>query len=155
MFCLVGVTRHPGNKANVAIRYCGIWQPQPGQLLDFAPIEKELIRLCREFSVLEVTYDPYQLHDMAMRLRQAGIANFKEFNQGADRLKADKQLQDLIMARRISHDGNPLLRQHIDNANIKKAGQDGIRLVKRSPSLKIDSAVALSMCAAKILYFNI
>jgi len=154
-FAMVGVTRHPGNKANVAVRYCGIWQPQPGQLLDFAPIERELIRLCREFSVLEVAYDPYQLHDMAMRLRQAGIANFKEFNQGTDRLKADKQLQDLIMARRISHDGNPLLRQHVDNANIKKAGQDGIRLVKRSPSLKIDAAVALSMAAARILYYNI
>jgi phage terminase large subunit-like protein len=149
------VTRHPERPNDVAVRYSGIWQPQPGQLLDFAPIEQELRRLCATYAVLEVAYDPYQLHDMAMRLKSEGVANFKEFKQGIDRLKADKQLQDLIMGRRIAHDGNPLLRQHIDNANIKKGGQDGIRLVKRSTSLKIDAAVSLSMAANRILYYNV
>lgn len=154
-FALVGVTRHPNNSNNVAIRYCGIYQPSPGQLLDFAPIEQEIRRLCREFAVLEITYDPYQLHDMCMRLKSEGIANVKEFKQSMDRLKSDKQLQDLITSRRIAHDGNPLLRQHIDNANIKKSGQDGIRLVKRANGLKIDAAVALSMAASRILYYNL
>jgi phage terminase large subunit-like protein len=92
---------------------------------------------------------------MAMRLKSAGVANFKEFKQGIDRLKSDKQLQDLIIGRRIAHDGNPLLRQHIDNANIKKAGTDGIRLIKRSTSLKIDAAVCASMAASRILYYNL
>jgi hypothetical protein len=154
-FAVIAISRHPNRNEDTAIRYCGIWQPSPGQLLDFAPIEIEIIRLCKEFSVVEVAYDPYQLHDMAMRLKSAGIANFKEFKQGIDRLKSDKQLQDLIIGRRIAHDGNPLLRQHIDNANIKKAGQDGIRLIKRSASLKIDAAVCASMAASRILYYNL
>jgi phage terminase large subunit-like protein len=149
------ISRHWERKTDTAIRYCGIWQPQPGQLLDFEPIETELIKLCEQYSVVEVAYDPYQLHDMAMRLKKRGIANFREFKQGIDRLKADKQLQDLITTRRVAHDGNPLLRQHIDNANIKKAGQDGIRLVKRSPSLKIDAAVMLSQGTNRILYYNL
>lgn len=137
----------------VEVRYCGIWAS--GTSLDFEPIEHELVRLCREFAVIEVTYDPYQLHDMATRLKKQGIANFREFSQQKDRLIADKQLQDMIMSRRIAHDGNPLLRQHVDNANIKKHGNEGIRLVKRNPSNKIDGAVALSMATSRIRYYNL
>ncbi len=154
-FAMIMVTRHPHRKEDVIVRYCGIWEPPQGKLLDFAPIELELRRLCREFSIIEVAYDPHQLHDMATRLKNSQIANFQSFSQQSARLQSDKQLQDLIMSRRISHDGNPLLKQHIDNANVKKYGQDGIRLVKRSASQKIDAAVSLSMAASRILYYNL
>lgn len=158
-FAVVGVTRHPHRVEDVAVRYCGIWVPPPGGLLDFEPIEIELKRICQEFSVIEVAYDRTQLHDMTNRLRKKGIANFKEFSQETPRLIADKTLQQAIMSRRVSHDGNPLLRSHIDNANAKKSKQDSkqdvIRIVKRTNSLKIDAAVALSMAASRILYYNL
>jgi len=156
-FSIVLVTRHPDRSNEIAVRYCGIWQPAKGQLLDFGPIEDELKKLCREYSVLEVAYDPHQLHDMAMRLNKQQFALFKEFKQGHDRLKADKGLQDLIVNKRIAHDGNPLLRKHIDNANAKTepGEKKGIRLEKRSEKHKIDSAVALSMASARCLYYNL
>jgi phage terminase large subunit-like protein len=154
-FAMVMVTRHPERKQDVMVRYCGIWIPAPGQLLDFAPIEQELRRLCREFAVVEVAFDPHQLHDMATRLKNEQIAHFRPFPQQKDRLQADKQLQDLIMSRRIAHDSNPLLRQQIDNANIKKRGENGIRIVKRSTSQKVDAAVALSMATSRCLYLNL
>jgi hypothetical protein len=154
-FAMVMVTRHPNRKSDIMVRYCGIWEPSPGAYLDFQSIENELRRLCKEFSVVEVAYDPHQLHDMATRLKSQQIANIQAFSQQKDRLVADKQLQDLIMGRRIAHDGNPLFRQHIDNSNVKKYGQDGIRLVKRSTSQKIDAAVSLSMAASRCLYYNL
>lgn len=159
-FSMVAVSRHPHRPEDVAVRYCGIWQPQPGQLMDYQPIEQELRRLCESYSVIEVCYDPTQLHKMAMDMQREGLALFKEFNQQKDRLKADKQLQTIIMARQIAHDGNPLLRQHIDNANAKKysdgsSNESSIRIVKRSDSMKIDAAVALSMGTARILHYNI
>lgn len=154
-FAVIGATRHPHRNEDVAVRYCGVWLPPPGRLLDFAPIEEEIKRLCRDFSVIQVAYDPYQLHDMAMRLRNASIGNSKEFGQAKARLVADKRLQTLIMSRRIAHDGNPMLRRHIDNANIKKYGEEGIRIIKRSTSQKVDAAVALSMAADRILYYNL
>lgn len=154
-FSIVVVSRHPSRPDTVAIRYCGIWQAELGKLIDFEPIEAELVRLCQSLSVVEVAYDPTQLHDMAMRLRKKGIANFREFNQNAPRLLADKQLRDIITARRLAHDGNPLLRQHIDNANVKNHGEDGIRIIKRSRDKKVDAAVATSMAAARCLYFNL
>jgi hypothetical protein len=154
-FAVVLVTRHPHRPADAAVRYCGIWQAQAGEMINFEPIENEIRRICNQYSIVELCYDPYQLHDMCQRLKREGIANVKEFNQAKDRLIADKQLQSLIMARRIAHDGNPLLRQHIDNADIKKHGEDGIRIIKRSGSLKVDAGVATSMGCQRVLYYNL
>ena len=154
-FAVVMTSRHPNRHADVAVRYCGIYQAQAGQMIDFLPIENEIKRLCQEYSVIELCYDPYQLHDMGMRLKREGIVNTQEFSQQKPRLIADKQLQQLIMGRRIAHDGNPLLRQHVDNADCKKTEGDGLRIVKRANSLKVDAAVALSMATARILYYNI
>ncbi len=154
-FAVVGVTRHPSRKEDVAVRYCGIYQATPGQLLDYEPIKQEIRRLCREFSVIEVTFDPTQLHDMTQTMSREGLALFKRFNQGQERLVSDKDLQNLIAGRRVAHDGNPLLRQHIDNAYVKKQGTDGLRIVKRTASLKIDATVALSMGANRCLYYNL
>jgi phage terminase large subunit-like protein len=151
-FAMIMVSRQSDN---VLVHYCGIWQPGKGQLLDYEPIEQELVRLCNEFSIVEVAYDSYQLHSMCTQLKRTGIANFREFKQANDRLVADKQLRDLIINKRLQHDGNPLLRQHIDNANIKNHGEDGIRIIKRNPKLKVDAAVALSMAASRCLYYNL
>jgi phage terminase large subunit-like protein len=100
--------------------------------------------------VVVVVYDPYQLHDLSTRLKKEGVAHFQEFVQGKPRLLSDRGLLDLILSKRIIHDGNVQLRAHIDNANIKKSGE-GMRIVKRATSLKVDAAVALSMASAECM----
>jgi len=154
-FAAVLVTRHPHRSTDIAIRYCGIWQAEPGQLLDYGPIEIEIRRLIANLSIVEIPYDKHELHEMMMRFRQEGLVNVKAFSQADERLVADKLLRDLIIGKRISHDGNPSLAQHIDNANIVNHGKDGIRLVKRTQAKKIDAAVALSMASSRCLYFNL
>lgn len=153
-FAVTLVSRHPHRSDAVAVRYCGIWQAEKGKLLDYEPIEQEIIRLITTFSIIEWPYDPYQLHDMAQRLKRLYAVNAKEFQQTAARLKADKQLRDMIISRRIAHDGNPSLSEHIDNANVVNHGDEGIRLIKRQQPLKIDAAVALSMAVSRMLYYN-
>ena len=152
-FAAVLVSRHPSRSDTTAIRYCGIWQAEVGRYLDFEPIEAEIYRLCNDYSIIEVAYDITQLHDMAQRMRKNGI-NAKVFSQQQARLVADKDLQADIMARRMAHDGNPLLRQHVDNADIKKSSE-GIRIVKRSQSLKVDACVSLSMGRSRLNYYNL
>lgn len=167
-FSAVILTRHPAHLSKVAIRYCGIWQAEPGKFLDFKPIEEELVRIVNQYSILEMAYDPTQLHDMAMRFRKgedfintAGerirrkAVNAKPFDQGKPRLIADKDFQSAIIDRNIVHDGNPLLKQHIDNSDIKKYGEDGVRIVKRTNTLKVDAAVATSMGRARCKYYNL
>jgi phage terminase large subunit-like protein len=111
--------------------------------------------LARTYPVVEFCYDPYQLHDLASRLRREGVGHFYEFTQGALRLVADKQLYDLIRDRAMVHPGHLHdLNAHIANAN-RKAEGDKLRIVKRKPELKIDLAVATSMAAHEAKRLNI
>lgn len=154
-FGLLGITRDPGklDPPGLAVRVVHKWDPPPGGSINFAGPEAVIRALCEEYNVVEVAYDPYQLHDLATRLMGAGVAWFRPFQQGEDRLKADKGLYDLIVHRRIRHDGNADLREHLTNANAKHSiGEDTrLRLVKKSDARKIDLAVCLSMGASECL----
>lgn len=152
-FALVGVSRHPSRPDDPAVRYVQVWVPPAGGLLDFAPIEAEIRRLCSAFAVVEIAYDKTELHDMMMRLHREGVALVRSFSQGQEIEVADRALLDLILSRRLTHDGDLTLRKHIANANVKKASRDSIRIVKRTQSLKIDAAKALSMAASRCLYY--
>lgn len=160
-FGLVGVTRHPRRPEHVAVRFVQKWEPRGGQSggqIDFEGTEDDpgperVIRaLAERHNVLEMAYDPYQLHQMATRIRREGRMMVREFPQKEDRLEADKGLLDLVTQRRIAHDGNTDLRSHIDNADRKTDLETRkLRIVKRTPSLKVDLAVALSMGAYRCL----
>jgi phage terminase large subunit-like protein len=152
-FAIVGVTRHD---QRLAVRYVQVWKPPQGGEIDFTAPERELRRLCAEYNVIQIAYDKTELQDMAQRLRRDKVTWLKKFDQGAARASADKQLYDLIRDRRILHNGEPDLTEHIQNANadINKR-ENQLRLVKRGQQYKIDAAVALSMACAEALRLNL
>jgi len=154
---LVAVTRHPRNNEIVAIRNVRVWEPPTGGKMDYSTtIESSIREWCATHNVVCVTYDPYQLHKMATDLRKEGLTWFAEFSQGKDRLVADKQFYDLVMSRRIAHDGDPTMREHVQNAAAKaQTDMRHLRFVKKAPSLKIDALVAASMAAHLCLRLNL
>lgn len=144
--------RHPQIPDTTLIVYHKKWMPPNGGKIDFYGTEEDpgpervVEKLCKEYNVVCVTYDPTQLHDMTTRLAKKGIAWFKPFNQGQDRLIADGQYRDMIRERRIWHRGEPDLEEHINNSNAQVDSEERkIRIVKRSEKLKIDLTVAGSM----------
>lgn len=152
-FAIVGVSRRDDT---VIVRFCRVWKPPKGGAIDFSEPEAFLREVCTQYNVLQIAYDPYQLHDMATRLRRAGVGWLRSFNQSSERLVADKSLYDAIRDRRIIHDGQPDLAEHVKNANSKSEGDiDKLRIVKRAEHLKIDAAVALSMAHAEARRLNV
>lgn len=151
-FAIIGLSRHPARHDDVAVRLVQVYVPS-GQPLDFNGIQDDLIALIRAHNVVELAYDPLHIHQMMMTIRQRGLCVVRPFHQGADRLIADYGLLQLIVRRGVAHDGNPILRQHLANADRKvEAGvRDQLRIVKRDPSRKIDAAVALAMGAHRCL----
>lgn len=154
-FAMVAVGRS-GDK--FLLRHLKVWKPAKGEKMRFSspadPTDRdypegELRWLADNWNVVCWTYDPYQLHSFCTHLRDEGVGFFEEFSQGQPRLIADKALYDAIRERRIQHQGEPTLREHLDNANSTVEEKDTLRIVKRSPLLKIDAAVALSMAVAK------
>jgi phage terminase large subunit-like protein len=153
-FGIVAVSR---DRDKIVTRFARKWTPPPGGKLQYTnpdnPEDTEypegvLRWLAQTFNVIVFGFDPYQLHHLCNGLRAAGVGLFLEFNQGADRLEADKALYDLIRDRRVVHDGSPDLTEHIKNANQKADPESRrLRIVKRAHKLKIDLAVCLSTAA--------
>jgi len=139
----------------VDVRLAQAYRPPKGGKLDFGPIDAEVRRLCGQYNVIELVADPYQLHDMTQRISNDLIANVYLFSQGAERLVADKALQDRIKNRSIHHDGNADLAEHMANANAKQEGDNKLRIVKRADHLKIDLAVCLSMGSDRLEFWHL
>ena len=180
-FAIVAVSRHPLRHDEVAVRRVRVWDPkEQGGKVNYADPETFLRTIAQGactgpgrhpkskpstdceacvqkdyvpgFNVIQIAYDPYQLVDMMQRLSTDRVAWCEPFLQGADRLMADKQLYDLIMARRLAHKGDPVLRQHVINAGAKVTQEDTkLRIVKKSEAAKIDATVATSMAVAVCL----
>lgn len=146
-FAMVGVSRI-GDQTYP--RFARVWKPPKGGSIDFgAPDGPEMTirnEILKQYNVVQICYDSYQLHDMATRLRNDGLTWMYEFKQGEPRLEADKQLHDVIRDRLITHNGHPDLTEHVKNANAEVNKEDRrLRIVKRAEHLKIDACVALSM----------
>jgi phage terminase large subunit-like protein len=143
-FAVVGVSRI-GDTTYVRFTY--VWKPSKNNKVDFAEPEQTIRDLVKRYNVQQICYDPSQLHDMTTRFIRDALTWIYEFKQGGPRLLADKQLYDQIRDKRIVHDGDPVLAEHVKNANSQADPQDhSLRIVKRAEHLKIDACVALSMC---------
>ncbi len=185
MFAVVAVSRHPHRHEDPAIRACRGWRPaDSGGRIDFDEVERFIRCVCQggcpnghprsmplescrfcgigDFSVpahyvVQIAYDPYQMEEMAQRLRRNGVAWCREFPQTTERLVADGLMHKLALRGALAHHGDPLLREHIANARAKlsKDEDSRMRIIKRAPNRKIDLAVAASMAVRRILYLNV
>lgn len=152
-FGLLAVSGSKGGE-DYYVRYARRWIPPKWGKLDFTGPEEEVHRLIDLYNVVEVAYDPYQLEDMAARLKREMICMTYTFNQMKERLVADKALFDRIRDRKVHHSGEPELREHILNSN--RQAEDGkLRIVKRSDLMKIDLAICLSMGVSRAAYWRL
>lgn len=158
-FALVIASAHPTIPGRIALRYAEAFVPIPGEPLNFDMIEDVVRDLIACYAVVELGYDPFLMGQMIRRLKNTSertgappIATLCEpFNQGADRLEADKGFYDLITSRRLAHDGTlTQMREHVRNANKAiDVKTRRMRIVKRAYSLKIDLAVCGGMACAR------
>jgi phage terminase large subunit-like protein len=168
---LVAVSKHPRHHNKWAIRSAQLWVAPPGQKILY---QDTIIPAIKDFcldtdgttnpNVICVVYDEYQAHLMATDLQYELGVWFDTFSQGKGtpikpgRPVADKMFFDLVMSGRIAHDGDPVFRQHVNNA-AGSTTTDGkyLRFVKKteSPDCRIDLLVAASMAICTISRLNV
>lgn len=170
-FGVLVVERCPFDSSSVDVRAVKKWDPrETGGVINLEEPETFMRAVCQVNNIIQITYDPFQLENTAQRLRKEGIVWIEPFNQAGERLKADSQLYDMIISKRIHyhHDqgcpGNSLcscsmapLREHVSNANGKlQVNEDSkVRIVKKAAGRKIDLCVCLSMAASRCLYLRV
>ncbi len=131
-----------------------IWSPPEGGKIDYAlTLRPALVQAFGRWQVVEVAYDPYQLHDLITQLAKEFTAiSFYEFNQGTERVQADTALVNHIRQGTMRHTGNPQLREHVQNADSKEVqGGEALRIIKREATRKIDAIVAMSQAMKRAL----
>jgi phage terminase large subunit-like protein len=156
---LVATSRHPMRHEDIAVRLVEVFVPPRGGTLDYDNTIAPVLKRWREdYNVIQLTYDDYQMHYFTDILRREHSVWVKKFSQAGPREVADKQLYDMVMGRRIHHDGtNRTLRQHILNTAVQITG-DRMRFEKRSKTggaPPIDAVVALSMSAYETNRLNL
>jgi len=153
-FAIVAVSKHPRDKDRYAVRAVHVWKPKPGRKLTFEQPVAVIKALAKQYRVVELAYDEYQLHHLATELMRDRIVYCRPFGQTNERLAADAMLYQFIRDGKIAHGGESDLREHLLNAAAKQSGT-GMRIVKKSRGQHIDAAVALSMALARATHYRL
>ena len=117
----------------------------PGNVIDYQYIEDKIESLAKTYQIREMAYDPWNATMLTQRLQDKGMV-MVEVRQGFGSLSAPtKQLEALILSKKISHGANPVLRWMADNVMVKQDAAGNLKPDKEKSKEKIDGIVALVM----------
>jgi phage terminase large subunit-like protein len=120
-----------------------IWHPDL-EGIDIQSIEQHLRTLHNDYNVREFAYDPAYFQRSAEALMDDGLPML-EYPQSSQRMiPACGNAYDLIMAKRVVHDGSPMFTDQVLSA-AQRMTDVGWRLSKGKSRRKIDAAIAMCM----------
>ena len=124
------------------------WEKQPSDpddwRVDQLDVENTIIEFCANHNVKEIVCDPFRWQRTMQVLDERGLPVVEFASSSASRMvPACAQFYDAVVNKKLTHDGDPLLARHLQNAVIK-TDRLGPRIVKehRASPRKIDAAVA-------------
>ena len=152
---LVGVYRRvmdDGDKVRIAFHK--VWHGGRRRILPLklaATVKPYILKLCEQYDVRGVWFDPYQSLQLAEELRAAGIPCHEVPQTHATRGPKDTALWEMVANRELVLYDDPELRKAAASATAKELGNGMIFLGKAGRG-KIDLLVALANCADEARY---
>jgi len=123
----------------------------PGNVIDYKFVEDSIDRRAREFDLREMAYDPWNATMLTQRLAENGM-EMVEVRQGVASMSAPtKQLETLILQKKIHHGGNPVLRWMFDNVMVIQDAQGNLKPDKGKSREKIDGIISLIMAISRAM----
>lgn len=120
-----------------------------GDVIDYERIIAQVLELGQRYRIAEIAIDRWNAAATAQALQSHGFEVIA-FGQGyASMSPAAKEFEALVMAKKLAHDGNPVLRWSIGNVVIETDAAGNIKPSKARSSEKIDVAVASIMAVAR------
>jgi phage terminase large subunit-like protein len=122
----------------------------PGDTIDDAFVEAEIIALSERYRIAELAYDPWNANSIAPRLQETHGLTCIETRQGYRTMSEPaKLLETLIVKRAVHHGGHPILRWCVQNAVVRRDPNGNIAPDKSKASDKIDGVVASVMAISR------
>lgn len=129
----------------------GHLQVTPGEVIDFDAIENDLRFDAKRFRFKSVAYDPWQATQLASHMLAEKMPMVEVRQTVANMSEPMKQVQALVLQRKLVHNGNPVLTWMISNVVAHLDAKDNIYPKKERPENKIDGVVALIMAIGRAI----
>lgn len=114
----------------------------PGNVIDYDFIRREINEISHIARLEQIGYDPYNATQLALNLQSDGIT-MVEMRQGLLTLSdPSKEFEKLIVAGRIRHGGNPIMKWMVANTAKREDANGNIAPDKRTSGGKIDGVSA-------------
>jgi len=118
----------------------------PGATVDYDYVRALLRAWDEEFDLRVVAYDPWNATDLVTRLEKQDGLTCVKVRQGFATLSApSKSLESAILAKRLRHDGHPVLRWNMGNMSVESDAAGNIKPSKELSTERIDGGYALIM----------
>ena len=130
-------------------RRAGHLQVTDGEVTDYDQIEDAIRADVCTLQVREIPYDPWQATQLASHLLEEG-APMVEYRQTVQNMSEPmKQLEALVLQRKLTHTGNPMMTWMISNVVCHRDAKDNIYPRKEREENKIDGPVAAIMALGR------
>ena len=123
----------------------GYIQTTEGNVIHYGFIEAFIDELGKIYNIKEIAFDRWGAVQMTQDLDNLGFTVIP-FGQGfKDMSPPTKELMNLVLAKQIKHNGNPVLHWMMDNVCVRLDPAGNVKMDKSKSTEKIDGAVATVM----------
>lgn len=115
----------------------------PGNVVDYDFIRAKIKALSEQFKIAEVVIDRWNATHLSTQLMGDGFT-VVPWGQGfSSQSTPTKELMNLLLAGRVRHGGNPVLRWMASNVAVEEDAAGNLKPSRRKSSERIDGVVAL------------
>ena len=127
----------------------GFIEATPGNVIDYDTIRRRINELNRRYHIYELALDRWNATQISTQLESDGFT-VVPYGQGYRDMSAPtKNLEALLMAKRVRHGGNPVLRWMADNVSVKQDPAGNLKPDKAKSTGRIDGIVGLVMALGR------
>ncbi len=125
----------------------GLLRTTPGKVIDYEFVARDIGEICKGLDVAKVGFDPWRMDRMKEAMDRQGVTlplekfaqRYMTMTPALDALEAD------LLAERVRHGNNPVLRMCAANAVERRDASENRMLDKSKATGRIDGLVALAM----------
>lgn len=119
---------------------------EPGTQVQFDSVINQIVADSERFNLVDINLDPgFSAWNVAPKLAEHGIATFALKNTYTNMGQPIRELERRLLARKLNHGGNPVLRWMADGVVVKQGPSGDMLFDKANSQSKIDGIVALTM----------
>jgi phage terminase large subunit-like protein len=123
----------------------------PGNIIDYDFVKADILNLAEKYDVSSIAYDRWNSSQTIIQLQDEGL-EMSPFGQGYGSMSVpSKEFEKMVLAGKIEHFGNPVLRWMLASTAIQTDPAGNIKPDKRKSSQKIDGIVASIMALGEMM----